>query len=425
LIATLDGADAGAGFGTSVADVGDVDADGFGDFAIGAYYIGAAAPGRVVVYSGATMQPLATLTSGATSPDSFGYWVCAAGDVDGDGYADLAVSSTTEAAVGAGAPGKVRLFRGRTPGGVADFSVLRTYVGEQNQQLFGISLCGGRDQNGDGVPDLLIGSNLFDGLGEPSNDNRGKAYLYSGFDGALLWSRTGAEARDWFGIGVAMAGDLDGHGGNEFLIGACQTEKGGKGHVYGFSGTTDVVLFDVTGEIGSGIPGQGDAFGFSVGNLTDLDGDGGNEFFAGAYGFDGFGGTNAGKGYVFSSAVRCTHVDLPPPHVLTTYSLGWPKLGNLIFLRTEGAPSFEFGVFALAPFLNSQPFFGGTLFLDLNSMIPLPVIADANGRFELPVLLPTDAAFLGLTMHIQAGFIDPAQTLGVSHSNLLTITTFL
>ena len=425
LIATFDGPDAGANFGHSVADIGDVDGDGFGDFAIGASYINAAAPGKVFVYSGVTMLPLATLTSGGAVADSFGYWVCKAGDVDGDGFGDLAVSATTEATPPVGTAGMVRIFRGATPGNVANFSLFRAYPGEQHQQHFGISMSGAQDQNNDGVPDLLIGSNLFDGPGEPAYDNRGKAYVYSGADGSLLWSRVGSEYKDWFGIGVAMAGNLDGHGGSEFLVGACQTEKGGKGHVYGYSGTGDDPLFDIIGELGSGAAGQGDAFGFSVGNLLDMDGDGANEFFGGSYGYDGFGGVNAGKGYVFSSAVRCLHVDLPPPHVLKSYSQGWPRLGNTIFLRIEGAPAFSFGVFALSPELNAQPFFGGTLFLDLVAILPIPVFADAFGKFEYPIPLPTDSLFLGLTIHVQAGFLDASQVLGVAHSNLLTLTTFL
>lgn len=425
LLATFDGAGAGANFGHSVADVGDVDGDGFGDFAIGASYVSAATPGKTYVYSGATLLPLAILTSGSSGADSFGYWVCKAGDVDGDGFDDLAVSATTEATPPIGAAGRVRIFRGVTPGHVADFSLLRTYPGEQHQQYFGISMSGGQDQNNDGVPDLLIGSNLFDGPGEPAYDNRGKAYVYSGADGSLLWSRVGAEYKDWFGIGTAMSGDLDGHGGNEFLVGACQTEKGGKGHAYGFSGTGFEPLFDITGELGSGVNGQGDAFGFTVGNLSDMDGDGANEFFGGSYGYDGFGGVNAGKGYVFSSAVRCSHVDLPPPHVMRAYSQGWPKLGNTIFLRIEGAPPFAFGIFALSPALSPQPFFGGTLFLDVEAMIALPVVADGVGKFEFPIPLPTDSSFLGLTIHVQAGFLDASQAFGVAHSNLLTLTTFL
>jgi hypothetical protein len=425
LLTTLDGPVAGANFGQSAADVGDVDGDGWDDFAVGGSHSAALAPGCVVVYSGATLQPLVTLTSGAAGADGFGWAVAKAGDVDADGFGDLAVSAPGETVGALGAAGRVRIFRGGPSAGAASFAVLRVFSAEQSTQFFGSALAGDADQNGDGVPDLLVGSNLFDGPGQPASDNRGKAYLYSGADGAPLWSRVGENQKDWFGIGVATVGDIDGHGDPEFVVGACQTEKGGKGLVYAFVGTSYDPGFVLNGEIGSGAPNQGDALGFTVGRTGDLDGDGAHEFFVGAYGFDGFGGVNAGKSYVFSSAARCSYVDYPAPHVLKLRNIGWPKLGGTVLIESSGAAPFELGILGLAPYVNPSPFFGGTLFLDFNTMLPIVMFADQNGKFVLPIGIPTDSLFLGLTIHAQVGHLDLNQTLGVAHSNLLTLTTFL
>jgi hypothetical protein len=424
LIATFDGAAAGAHFGHAVADVGDVDKDGFSDFAIGATYAPASGLGRVYVYSGATRALIATVFGGSTTPDSFGYAIAAARDVDGDGVDDFAVSAPTESVVGLGAAGKVRILKGPGNSPTPAFSPILTVEAEQAQQFFGVSIAAGADHDADGVPDLVVGSNLFDGPGEPVTDNRGKAYLFSGATGAVLWSRVGDAVKDWFGIGVACGCDLDGDGVADILVGACQTEKGGKGFCYAYEGAGTSELFVMTGEFGSGLPSQGDAFGFAVASAGDLDDDGASEFLVGSYGFDGFGGSNAGKAYLYSSAARCLYVGLPPPHVLEVRNIGWPRLGQTTSIRTSGAQPFAVGILGFSPFLAPQPFFGGVLFLDVNFLGVLPFTTDATGTYHLPIDIPAHPFYLGLTMNFQSATYDPTQVASVAQTNVLSLTTF-
>lgn len=426
LVAVFDSPAAGASFGQSVADLGDLDGDGIGDFGIGASYAPtSASPGVLVVYSGATLLPVGSVSLGQ-SGDLFGYACVGAGDVDGDGYRDFAVSAATYDVAGPIVnAGRVTIFRGFTAGALANFSVVRHYDGEQAFQFFGVSLAGGSDLDGDGVPDILVGSNQFDAAGATVAENRGKAYVYSGANGALVFQREGDEVKDWFGIGVSMAGDLDRDGVNEFLVGACETEKGGKGKAYAFRVGSTTPVFKILGEAGSGLPSQGDAFGFSVATATDLDGDATPEFLVGAYGYDGFGGSNAGKAYLYSSALRRTGVEFPPPHVLSLKATAWPKLGTTFSVRVTGAPPWTLGLLGFSPATSVTPFFGGTLLLDPSFVYLFYVLADASGVADFPIAVPTDAAFLNLTAHFQAAFFDPSQPFLLAQSNLLTLVTFL
>ena len=91
---TLTGETPGEGFGTCAAVAGDADGDGRADLAIGAWqYAGAAlSGGRVLLYSGRTGAPLATIT-GRTPGDTLGFDAVGIGDVDGDGTVDLLLAS--------------------------------------------------------------------------------------------------------------------------------------------------------------------------------------------------------------------------------------------------------------------------------------------------------------------------------------------
>lgn len=94
-IQRLDGPAADQEFGTSVTGVGDINLDGFDDFAVGssaADPISGVDAGQVWVYSGADATLMGTY-SGDSAFDSFGYAIAGAGDVNGDGYPDVIVGA--------------------------------------------------------------------------------------------------------------------------------------------------------------------------------------------------------------------------------------------------------------------------------------------------------------------------------------------
>ncbi|MDX9954029.1 MAG: kelch repeat-containing protein [Anaerolineae bacterium] len=141
----------------------------------------------------------------------FGDKVAWAGDVNGDGYADALVADNADASD----RGKVTLYLG-TPG-EPDTTAAWVKTGENAGDKFGIAVAGAGDVNNDGYADVLIGAYGFDA-------NRGKAYLYLGSAAGLatepVWTTLGENAGDLFGGAVAGAGDVNGDGYDDILIGA-------------------------------------------------------------------------------------------------------------------------------------------------------------------------------------------------------------
>jgi len=141
-------------FGASVTGVGDIDADGRADFAIGAPGISNSAEGVVVVYSGATGIAIRTYTGAPGA--RFGETVCAIDDQNGDGVADIAIAAPRASAgfdrgMAQTLKGNVFLYS------LADGAVLATLKGAPGM-YYGMSVRGTRwDWDGDGIGDLVIG----------------------------------------------------------------------------------------------------------------------------------------------------------------------------------------------------------------------------------------------------------------------------
>ena len=117
--------------------------------------------------------------------------------------------------------------------------------------------------NGDGVPDFIVGAFLDDPAG--GGTDAGSAYVFSGADGSLLYQRTGDTAGDGFGFSVSGAGDVNGDGKADFIVGAIGDDPGGltnAGSAYVFSGADGSLLYQLTGDT------AGDFFGQSVGGVV-------------------------------------------------------------------------------------------------------------------------------------------------------------
>lgn len=142
---------------------------------------------------------------------------------------------------------------------------------------FGNALAVVGDVNGDGFPDLAVGA-PFDIAGfssVPTDGFTGSVTLVSGLDGAVLVSVAGVQESELFGWSVAAAGDVDGDGGPDVLVGA-PNWNAFRGRVVVLSGSGEVLL-TVTGNS------AGDRFGWAVAPLGDLNGDGHADFAAGAW----------------------------------------------------------------------------------------------------------------------------------------------
>jgi len=288
LLYTFTGEAAGDYLGNSVSEAGDVNGDGYADLIVGAYYndAGGFQAGRAYVYSGQTGALLYTFT-GATEYDEFGTSVSGAGDVNGDGYADLIVGAPYNSAGGYYA-GRAYVYSGQTG------ALLNTFTGEAAYDWFGVSVSGAGDVNGDGYADLIVGA-YCNSAGGPQ---AGRAYVYSGKSGALLYTFTGEDYYDQFGRSVSGAGDVNNDGYADLMVGAYYNDAGGSdaGRVYVYSGQTGALLYTFTGEA------AGDNFGLSVSGAGDVNNDGYADLIVGAF-LNDAGGYWAGRAYVYSCSV--------------------------------------------------------------------------------------------------------------------------
>jgi len=304
---------AGDSAGWSVAGVGDVDGDGLPDMLIGAYtesgvssyagtsylVMGQASPGaqRSLALAEARIR-------GEASSDRSGYSVDGAGDVNGDGMADLLIGAPYEATGGISA-GAAYLLRGPVSGDVSLSTATLKLVGESDYDQAGQSVAGIGDAEGDGQRDVLIGAPGADA----GSTTPGAAYLMPGTASgvrALATAPTrlvGAQDGEQAGWSTGGAGDVDGDGLADMLIGAPGNSARGSdsGQAYlvpgGVSGAVN--LADMPGLQGDD---EGHYAGWSVAGAGDVDGDGLDDVLVGAVGWEEFTGVT----YLVTATVNGT-----------------------------------------------------------------------------------------------------------------------
>ena len=272
-------------FGGAVSGAGDVNGDGYPDIIVGARREengSGVQAGRVYVFSGADGMVMRVLDSpNPTTFGTFGASVSDIGDVNNDGYADVIVGAPGEAG------NKGRVYVISVPTG----AILWDCTGNSVYETVGWAVSGAGDVNGDGRPDVMVGCHL----GDPGGlDGAGEVYVYNVVSDQRLYALTSpnGEETGYFGCSVSDAGDLDGDGRSDLLVGAKWEDPGGK--AYTFSGATAGLLHVFS------YPQPGN-FGCSVSSLGDLDGDGRREIVIGASSVD-TDSTNAGQAFVFSGA---------------------------------------------------------------------------------------------------------------------------
>ncbi len=300
--ATIEVNQAGANFGHSVAFAGDVNGDGFGDFLVGAPNFDGAAldEGAMFLYfGGANIETTADATMlGGQGSAFLGWRVAGAGDLNGDGFADIAaggigfdISGNTNAGIA------LVYYGGANVDVVADGQI----DGGQSNARLGSALAGAGDVNGDGFSDLLVGANEFDN----GQTNEGRAYIFRGGAGAFATTPYATleinQIDAGFGSAAAGVGDVNGDGFADVLIGAPEFDilaSNNEGAAFLYLGGAGA--FVTTHSVRMSPSQSTTRQGFSVA-LGDVNGDGYADPIVGAPSFDGGIGLDEGAASVYLS----------------------------------------------------------------------------------------------------------------------------
>lgn len=374
LIHQIEGNAGNQRLGYSVAGVGNVNAadivvagnppapvpDTFHDVIVGSLFGGAK------IYSGHDKSVLATFNSGS-SDDIYGRTVASIADLNGDGVRDVVIAATEEDFFTPG-PGYVEVRSGRKGTG----NLLLTLNGVDDGERFGFTLDDGGDWDGDGFHDILVGTS-------PNISSIASyAAMFSGANGALMFTIDSNNLNEHAGFSVAGLGDGDGDGRNEIAVGVPEAQPAGLG-----SGTVRVYEspFTVCGAVVSYCPASVNSSG-------------------GAAVLQNLGGTS-----VADNDVLLFVTGLPQP-------AGNPPTGNP-------------GIFFYGNNPTAVPFGAGTLcvagpFIKRLQMVPAQVGGFAAYSLNIPAeTAPEYQITPGSTWFFQYWFRDPAGGNGPNFSNAL------
>jgi len=306
----MDGENPGDKMGYSVSNAGDVNGDGFDDVVIGAHWYSTDISGRGKAYvfygsaSGLASSPAWTIT-GTQTEEYLGIHVTTAGDVNGDGFSDIAISSrgfdngeTDE--------GRVYVFYGSSEG----LSTTADWMAESNQadSMFSSWLNSLGDVNGDGFDELVVNAYNYNN----GQTNEGAVFVWYGSESGLNegvngtptnadWmaesNRTPAGDGRYFGTRVGTPGDVNGDGYNEIIISSPEFNNGtfAEGVLFLWNGSASGLNEGVNGTPSNPAwLGESNNYGYAYGSVTgkpaDVNGDGygdvvvGCVFYGGGYG---------------------------------------------------------------------------------------------------------------------------------------------
>jgi len=272
-------------FGRHASGVGDVNRDGFADVIVGAPNNGAAGEGagRAYVYSGKDGSLLLTLTA-EHAGDNFGSTVA--------GYSDKDHTILMVGAPGAGPHKTGRTYVYDNLSGKPKFTIDSDETGAALGAMF-LSIPG--DVDGDGYPDVYAS----DWTNNAKGPRTGRVYVHSGKDGHHLFTFTGETTGEGFGTSPSVAGDVDGDGHADFIVGAWQYSEAaaGGGRAYLYSGKDGHLMKTYTCRT------PGDTFGFDAVTLGDVDGDGDSDFLI-TSGWSGVHGFHSGRVFIIASGIK-------------------------------------------------------------------------------------------------------------------------
>jgi hypothetical protein len=298
--------------GYSVAGAGDVNGDGYSDVIVGAYQYdnGENNEGAAFIYHGSATGVSNTHSSMTESNQLFaqmGYSVASAGDVNGDGYSDVIVGTPNYD----NDEGAAFIYHGSAAG----INATESAMVESNQANsgMGISVASAGDLNGDGYSDVIVGANVYDN----GETNEGAAFIYQGSAAGinttaaamLECNQAGAQT----GNSVASAGDVNGDGYSDVIVGASQYDNGetDEGAAFVYHGSAAGI--DITAAAMTESNQEASQMGRSVASAGDVNGDGYSDIIVGAVSYDN---GESGEGAAFVYHGSATGINLTPAAVL-------------------------------------------------------------------------------------------------------------
>lgn len=320
--------------GYSVSGGGDINGDGLADLVVGTYNTNGDY-GKTYVVFGKTDGGAIEISDIANDANSSGFYingahdedyagksVSIAGDVNGDGLADIIIGANNTPDYGGG-----YLVFGKSDGSSVELSDVASGDGGffidsfSTSSSLGLNVSDAGDINGDGLADLLISS-------QSANNGKGATYVVFGQTdtsaveisnvhneiGSAGFAIHGVDNMDASGHSISSAGDVNGDGLDDVIIGAIGADPNGNRSgasyvVFGKSDNTSVQLSDIEAGSASGFVINGatdsDRSGSSVGSVGDVNGDGLDDLIIGADG-----ATSNGAAYVVYGKTDTTAIEL-------------------------------------------------------------------------------------------------------------------
>jgi len=301
--------DISALFSYSVSSAGDINGDGYDDLVVGASRsdLKASDTGAAFIYHGGpSMSTTSTydiyLEYASTDDAQFGRSVSSAGDINGDGYDDVVVGAFISNLKATETGAAFIYYGGSSMSTTSTYDVYLEYASTDTYAYFGNSVSSGGDVNGDGYDDVIVGA-YYSGLKAPG---AGAAFIYHGGPAMEttstynIYLEYASTDNAYFGYSVSSAGDVNGDGYDDIVVGAdsssLKASWAGAAFIYhGGPSMQTTSTYNIYLEYAST---DNAVFGHSVSSAGDINGDGYNDVVVGAS-ESNLKATDAGAAFIF------------------------------------------------------------------------------------------------------------------------------